>query len=58
MTELLVAEVTVVGDPILIQQHRHLDQCSVTAVRAEELSCVTGGPAAHNYVVNSAVPRI
>ena len=44
VAELLIAEMLVVGGPTLIQQHRHLDQGSVTTVRAEELGRVASRP--------------
>ena len=44
MAELLIAEISVVGGSVLIQQHRHLDQCPVATVRTEDLSCVASGP--------------
>ena len=44
VAKLLITEMSVVGGPTLIQQYRHLDQGSVTTVRAEELSCVANRP--------------
>ena len=44
VTKLFVAEVSVVGGPILIQQYRDLDQSAVATVGTEDFSCVAGCP--------------
>ena len=44
VAELLIAEMSVAGGSTLIQQHRHLDQGSVTTVRTEEFCRVASRP--------------